>query len=188
MLSVLEEPAIRARAFPLSVEAYHHLFDLGQVPENFELIRGVVVQKMPKSPLHSSIVTVLFQKLSFTFQSGWLVRSEQPLTLADSEPEPDIAIVRGSTSDYLQSHPQAAEVVIEVCVSSEPIDRVKLQLYAEAGVPECWLVLAEERILERHTEPQGTTYRRMERVSFPATLPSTVFPDLVLPPAELFGA
>ena len=59
---------------------------------------------------------------------------------------------------------------------------------AKAGVRECWLVLAEERVVERHTEPQGATYRNIERVTFPGTLASTVFPDLALPPAGLFAA
>jgi Uma2 family endonuclease len=188
MLSVLEEPAIRARAFLLSVEAYHHLFDLGEVPENFELIRGVVVQKMPKSPLHSSIVELLSDHFSLSLPQGWFVRQEQPVTLSDSEPEPDIAIVRGARGDFFRSHPQIADVIVEVCVSSEAIDRLKLELYAEAGVPECWLVLAEERVLERHTDPQGSAYRQVERITSTAPLPSTVFPDLTLPPAGLFGA
>ena len=90
--------------------------------------------------------------------------------MEDSEPEPDLAIVRGERADFLTAHPTTAEVIIEVCVSSEAIDRLKLQLYAEAGVRECWLVLAEER------------------VTFPGTLASTVFPGIALPPAGLFPA
>ena len=77
-------------------------------------------------------------------------------------------------------------MVIEVSISTEPLDRVKLDLYAEAGVRECWVFLAEERVIERHSEPQGTAYQRVERVLFPATLESTVFEGLTLPPAELF--
>lgn len=71
-------------------------------------------------------------------------------------------------------------------MSSEAIDRLKLQIYAEAGVRECWLILAEEHLVERHTAPQGAAYQHVERVAFPKALESTVFPELVLPPAGLF--
>jgi Uma2 family endonuclease len=186
MLSVLEDPAIRERVPAFSVEHYHRMSELGMVLPNVELIRGALVEKMPKSPLHSSIVVLLVRHLHLHVPHGWHLRSEQPLTLPDSEPEPDLAIVSGTESAYFQQHPGTAAIVIEVCVSSEHLDRVKLGLYAEAGVQECWLVLAEERIVERHTVPQGAAYQNVERIGWEDTLPSTVFPGLALPPADLF--
>ena len=187
MLAVLEDPAIRARVTPFDIENYHRLVALGTLAPNVELLRGALVEKMPKSPLHSSIVAVLHQYLLATLPAGWHARAEQPLTFAalDSEPEPDLAVVRGSAQDYFTAHPTAAALIVEV-VSSERVDRVKLGVYAEAGVPEAWLLLAEERIIERHTEPQGAAYRRVERAPFPAELPSTVIDKLHLPPATLF--
>ena len=186
MLSVLEEPAIRERVPAFSVEHYHRMFELGMVAPNVELIRGALVEKMPKSPLHSSIVGRLFRHLLLKLPPRWEVRSEQPLTFNDSEPEPDVAVVPASEDDYCHAHPETAELVIEVVVTSERIDRVKLGVYAEAGVRECWLVLAEERIVERHTAPQGAAYQHVERVAFPGTLESTVCAGLTLPPAGLF--
>ena len=188
MLSVLENPAIRARVPALSVENYHRMFELGMLSPKVELIRGTLVEQMPKSPLHSSIVALLRDHLVMKIPVGWSARQEQPLTFSDSEPEPDIAVVQGTTQDFFTAHPETAELVIEVAVSSERIDRVKLGVYAEAGVGECWLVLAEERIVERHTEPQGATYQRIERAVFPEALESTVLPGLLLPPAGLFPA
>ncbi len=186
MLAVLDDPAIRARAYPITVAAYHHLFDLGEIPEKVELIRGAIFEKMPQSPLHASIVELLREHIPLILLAGFFVRQEKPITLSDSEPEPDIAVIRGARADFRAAHPATAELIIEVCVSSEAIDRLKLQIYAEAGVPEAWLILAEERILERHTEPQGTTYQHVERVTFPETLESTIFAGLTLPPASLF--
>jgi Uma2 family endonuclease len=188
MLSVLEDPAIRARAHAISVAHYHAMIECGTLDEHVELLRGVLVEKMSQSPLHASIVELLRESLILHLEAGFILRQEKPLTLEDSEPEPDLAVVRGARSDFFNAHPTAAEMVIEVCVSSEAIDRLKLQLYAEAGVRECWLLLAEERVLERHTEPHGTAYENIERITFPATLASTVFPDLTLPPAGLFPA
>ncbi len=185
MLSVLENPAIRARVPAFSVENYHRMFEMGMLSPKVELIRGALLEQMPKSPLHASIVELLRDYLFVKLPEGFLLRQEQPLTLNDSEPEPDVAVIRGARQDFLTAHPTTAELVIEVAVSSEALDRLKFELYAEAGVRECWLVLAEERIVERHTEPQGAAYQRIERVPFPEALESTVLPGLMLPPAGL---
>ena len=182
----LDQPSIRARMHPISVETYHCFGETGRVGERTELIRGVIIDQMPKSPLHSSIVQRLDRYLLRILPPGFHPRAEQPLTFSDSEPEPDVAVVSGEIGDYSHAHPKTAALVIEVCVSSEDLDRVKLALYAEADVSEVWLVLAEQRILERHTDPQGAAYRHCERVNFPATLQSTVFTALTLPPADLF--
>lgn len=186
MPAVADEAAIRARMHPISVETYRHLGEMGHLSERTELIRGVIIDQMPKSPLHSSIVELLADHFVASLPPGWIVRCEQPLTLAESEPEPDVAIVRGTRADFFFAHPRSAALVIEVCVTSEELDRVKLGVYAEAGVTEAWLVLAAGRMVERHTEPQGAAYRRVERAAFPAALDSTVFPALTLPPAGLF--
>ena len=186
MLAVLDDPAVRARAYPITVENYHRMFDLGMLARDVELIRGALVEKMPKSPLHASIVELLREHFTLCLPQGWFARQEQPLTLSDSEPEPDVAVIRGSRAEFRKSHPESATLILEVCVSSEAIDRLKLQIYAEAGVPECWLILAEERVVERHTEPRGAAYQRIERVAVPGTLESTVFPSVALPPAGLF--
>ena len=97
-------------------------------------------------------------------------------------------MVEGAESAYFRAHPTTAALVVEVVVSSEALDRLKLQIYAEAGVRECWLVLAEERVVERHAELKDAAYHQMERIAFPGVLKSTVFPGLILPPANLFPA
>jgi len=188
MMPVLEEPAVRARMHPISVETYHRLGEMGHLSERTELIRGAVLEQMPRTPLHSSIVRLLDYYLLTVVPEGFHPRAQEPLTFADSEPEPDIAVVRGARDAYFHGHPTNAELVVEVCVTSESLDRVKLCVYAEAGVPEAWLVLAETRIVERHTEPRDGRYQQVEQAVFPAQLASTIFPSLLLPPAGLFGA
>jgi Uma2 family endonuclease len=86
------------------------------------------------------------------------VRKEDPLTFADSEPEPDIAVVTGSPDDFRREHPRAALVVMEVAVRTEETDREKAFIYAEAGVGEYWLVLAEKGLIEIFTQPAEGKY------------------------------
>lgn len=61
---------------------------------------------------------------------------DQPLTLRDSEPEPDIVVVRGTVEDYRIQHPSTAALVVEIAISSLGLDHGKIALYAEAGVEE----------------------------------------------------
>jgi len=130
------------------VAAYHALGEAGLVPKNAELLYGFVYQKMPKSPYHCFLLTRLLRLLQAVLPGGRLLRSEQPITCEDSEPEPDISVVRGSEYDFRLEHPKTADLVIEICVTSLEYDRSKLRAYAAAGVREVWLVLAPQKQLE----------------------------------------
>src|SRR6266571_3439325 len=105
MSAILELPEVRRRVSPISVEDYRRLGEFNAHGRRTELIRGIVIEKMSKSPLHSSIAKLLYDKLTSMAPPNFVVRREDPLTLADSEPEPDISIVRGAPSDFVSAHP-----------------------------------------------------------------------------------
>lgn len=155
----VEPGARQPQPWPMSVEAYHALGELGLIPRRTELLYGTVYTKMPKSPLHSFLVLRLGSLLSGKIPTECHLRPEQPLTCADSEPEPDFAVVRGKVEAYRHAHPRTAELVIEVCVTSHEYDREKLRAYAGAGVRECWLILGPEKQIEFHREPAEGVYR-----------------------------
>jgi Uma2 family endonuclease len=152
-----------AKLWPMSVQAYRTLGELGFIPKNTELLYGQVFQKMSKSPLHSALVRRLLRLLQAALPPGCFISSEQPITCADSEPEPDIAVIRGAEDEFWRQHPTTAEVVIEVCVSSHEYDRSKLRAYASAGVKEVWLILVPERQIEVHSGHREGGFR--ERAS-----------------------
>ncbi|MBI2925952.1 MAG: Uma2 family endonuclease [Verrucomicrobia bacterium] len=145
----------RPKVWPLSVEAYHALAGMGLIPEKTELLYGQVFHKLPKSPHHCYLQNGLLEAMRATLPPGMCLRSEQPITCADSEPEPDLALVHGRKEDYRYEHPRTAELVIEVCVTTHDYDRSKLAAYAAAGVKECWLVLGPENQIEVHRQPVG---------------------------------
>ena len=147
-------PLRGAPLWPLSVAAYRALGETGLIPKNTELLYGFVYTKMSKSPLHSALVRRLFKLLKQGLAPGFFVDSEQPIDCVDSEPEPDLAVIRGTEEDFWSHHPRTAELVIEVCVTSHDYDRSKLRAYANAGVKECWLVLVPEKQIEIYREPQ----------------------------------
>src|ERR1043165_585445 len=94
-------PVRTGELYPLSVEAYHVLGEAGLLPKNTELLYGLVYKKMPKSPFHVALLMRLLRAIEAAKLKGFLVRSEQPISCGDSEPEPDIAVVAGSIDDYL---------------------------------------------------------------------------------------
>ena len=80
-----------------SVAEYHRLIDTGFLGEDdpVHFLEGNMVLRMPPNPPHSNTVTRSFRTLVKVLPAGWQLRSEQPITLPDSEPQPDIALVRG---------------------------------------------------------------------------------------------
>ncbi len=187
MLSVLERPTLRARVPRLSISDYHHFCETNPWAERTELIRGIIIEKMSKSPLHGTIASLLQDQFTPQVPAGLLIRREEPLTLRDSEPEPDLAIVTGARRDYLRAHPTTALLAIEVAVTSPDDDRAMSELYAEAGVPEYWLVLPKECAIEVYRDPAGLSYRTMRRCERADELISSSVPELKVTLAELFA-
>src|SRR6266511_2488615 len=110
MAAILEIPEVRQRVSPLSVQEYHRLDEFNENGRRTELIRGIVIEKMSKSPLRCSIAQRLYYRIAALLPEGFVVRREDPLTLADSEPEPDVSVVRGAESDFFAAHPSTAEL------------------------------------------------------------------------------
>lgn len=170
LTSVLANDGVRNLVMPISVAQYHQFGAAGLIPEKTELIEGIILRKMPKSPLHTYIANKLYGFFVDTLGTDYLVRKEDPLTLAHSEPEPDSSIVKGSLDDFMMSHPGYAELVIEVAVSSYDLDREKAAVYASAGIPEYWIVLPDAKLIERYTEPRDGQYRAMARLDVKQTV------------------
>ena len=136
---------------------YERLVDKGIfVPgERIELIDGLLVVAEPQSSLHFAAVRLVERALARAFGEGWDVRAQGPIALDDtSEPEPDVAVVRGELRDYLDAHPADPVLVVEVSLTSLEFDRVhKSSLYARAGRPEYWIVNLVDRVVEVRRAP-----------------------------------
>jgi Uma2 family endonuclease len=153
------QPTVQGpRVWRLDLKAYHALGERGLLPEKTEFLYGQVFHKMPKSPLHRLLLMRLLVLLQRILPPGFHVQPEQPIVCGDSEPEPDLSVIRGSLEDYRGEHPRTAELVIEICVNSHEHDRSKLRAYAAAGVKECWLVLGPERQVEVHRLPRNDRF------------------------------
>ena len=165
MTSILEKLSVRRVALPISVEQYHRLGREGIIGQRTELLRGVIIERMTKSPLHTYVVHVIARWLQENIEADQHLRKEEPLTFADSEPEPDIAVVSGQPEAYRACHPATADLVVEVAIASVGLDRDKGDIYAAAGVPEYWVVIPEERAVEIYRDPTGNGYAVCERLT-----------------------
>ncbi len=166
--------------YQFSVAQYHALLQQGILKDEdrVELLEGYLVKKMGKNPPHATGVRLLRRLLGRLLPVGWFLDSENPVTTTESEPEPDIAVVRGTEEQYSARHPTPAEVglLVEVADTTLPTDRgLKLRLYARAGIPVYWIVNLIDRQVEVYTDPTGAaaepTYRNQQDFGPDATLP-----------------
>lgn len=144
----------------LSVDRYHEMIRAGILTEDdpVELLDGLLVEKMVKSRAHTIATQEARSAVEQGIPGGWYVHSQEPVTLATSEPEPDVIVVRGRPADYPDSHPGPSNIglVVEVADASLHRDRgLKKAIYAAAGIPVYWIVNLAERQIEVYTDPTG---------------------------------
>jgi Uma2 family endonuclease len=187
MSAILDIPEVLQRISPISVGEYHRLDEFNPNGRRTELIRGIILEKRPKSPQHCAITHRLYDPLYEMFPPGFLVRQYEPLTFADSEPEPDLSIVKGRLKDYREHHPFTAELVVEIAVESPVLDRVNAVLYAEAGVTEYWIVVAGAQQVEAYREPSNGNYKAKLLFGIGDVIECAGVPGVRVPVADIFA-
>ena len=144
---------------------YDRLIDAGGFgPEDrIELLDGELWEMTPQGSRHSGVCGMVMYALQKSFGEEYFVRVQFPIALDDvSEPEPDVAVVRGGPREHLAQHPSEALLVVEVSESSLSFDRGrKLVAYARNGIPEYWLVDLIAQKMEVYREPSGTQFTSM---------------------------
>lgn len=170
---------------------YRRMSEVGILGEDdrVELIRGEIVQMSPPGRRHRAFVDNLNQLLVLRLAGRAIVSVQSPVALADdTEPQPDLAVLRRRPVPYKERDAHAADVLllIELADTSLAYDRsTKLRLYAEAGIPEYWVVDCAAETVETHRTPGPEGYRDVSRVAGTATLHA--FPDVELTTVEIFA-
>ncbi len=142
---VVLPPVSRLPLWRLSVGRYHEMVRHGILTEDdeVELLDGLLVSKMTKSTAHRVAKLLAQNSLAKVVPEGWYVDSQDAITLANSEPEPDVMVIRGQPRDYLEHHPLAGDLalVVEVSDSSLHHDQgFKKEIYAAAAIPVYWII------------------------------------------------
>jgi Uma2 family endonuclease len=146
--------------YRFSIKQYRQMIARGILSEDepVELLAGWIVTKMPRNPPHDSTVFRTQKALNDVLTDEWICRCQSGTTTDDSQPEPDLAVVRGPEDRYDTRHPAAADagMFIEASDSTLVRDReFKGSVYAAARIPVYWIVNIPERHVEVHTNPSG---------------------------------
>lgn len=172
-----------------TVAEYHRMAETGifKPDERVELIRGVVRRMSAKNYAHVVAATKVFKRLTTELADRATVYSEAPLKLIglDSEPEPDIVATSSPVvEDYGKSKPL---LVVEVAESSLRYDlNAKAPLYAEADVPEYWVVNLVDRELAVFRSPKDGAYRDRTNHHPGDRVAPAAWPDVVIEVSALF--
>ena len=168
-----------------TLEDYHQMVDAGLLEGRaVEFLHGEIVEMSPEGAPHAAASSDAGDYLSGLLGGRAQVRQSKPITIPAlaSEPEPDLAIVRRLGRGYRQQHPTPENVfwVIEYAQTSlsKDLDEKK-RLYAEAGIPEYWVVNLRARTLLVFRQPADGTYR-FEQTLNRGELAPLAFPDLVI--------
>jgi Uma2 family endonuclease len=149
--------------YSISVDDYEKMIRLGVFTENdrVELIRGWIVAKMAIGPKHAACVKRFNRLLGRRAAELAMIGIHDPVRLIDSEPEPDVSVVRLRADRYASGHPEPPDIflIIEVADSSLNENRtIRKAMYAESGIAEYWIVNLVDECLEvyRGPRPDGT--------------------------------
>jgi Uma2 family endonuclease len=148
----------------ITIDEYEELGAAGYLDgPPIELINGFLVKKLGKSPPHVIACEATRDVVVPLLPPGWRLAIAAPVRIPESdEPEPDLAIARGTLRDYEKRHPRPADIglLIEVADITLERDRGERQIiYARGGVPVYWIVNLVDKQLEIHTGPAEAGYR-----------------------------
>jgi len=176
-----------------TVGEYHKMAESGIFTEDdrVELIRGEIIEMSPIGTKHAACVNRLVNGLVQVLGQQVIVAAQNPIVLNNnSEPQPDVALLKRRDDFYQTAHPQAEDIflVIEVADSTVMYDREeKIPLYAAANIIEVWLVDINQKIVEVYQQPTTAGYQVMEKFSQGGSLSILAFPDVNIAVNKILG-
>ena len=175
-----------------TVDQYYRMIELGMLKdyEKAEIIEGELIKKMTIGDRHAAIVNSLNRFFVKNVSDDVLVSVQNPVRLSNyNEPEPDVTLADLRKYDG-KRHPRPSEIILIVEVSDSTLkyDRdVKLALYAEAEIPEVWIVNLPNDIIEVHQKPSVGIYQLAKIFKRGEIVTSEVMPDLSIAADEILG-
>ena len=152
-----------------SVEDYHQIIESGILEgKSVELIEGEIVAMSPEKPIHSSRIDTISDYLRDVLRGIAKVREAHPITLDNSEPEPDIAIVRFEDNNYATRHPYPQDIYWLVEVSNKTLTKdlkEKSVIYARNGIQEYWVIDLLNNKLWVFTNSQQDGYLNKQEIT-----------------------
>lgn len=173
-----------------SLKDYHKMIETGILNERrVELILGEIIEMSPQGPIHTCISHTGVIYLRSLLKKKAVVREAHPITLRDSEPEPDLAIVRSPDRLYLTHHPYPEDIywLIEIADTTLIKDLgIKKKMYAKANIPEYWVIDITSEILKIFRHPLNENYQEETEYENGKISP-LAFPEIEISVTKLLG-
>ncbi len=176
------------------IETYHRLISSGILHEDdrVELIEGRIVDMTPIGTRHSACVNRLNSLFSQRLQGRAIVSVQNPVQLSEeqSEPQPDITLLKYRKDFYSDALPKGEDVflIIEVADTSLDYDReTKIPLYAKANIQEAWLVNLLENCIEIYSSPSAGGYESRSVARHDQPISPKDFPDISFTAKQILG-
>ena len=173
-----------------SVEDYHKMIDAGILSDrHVELISGEILQMSPEGSFHTSINHIGVTYLRSILGEQAVIREAHPITLMDSETEPDIAIVRSPYNLYFNHHPYPEDIYWLIEISDSTLSKdlgIKKRIYANANIKEYWVIDLNYKILKVFQNPQKDDYS-LEQDYDSGVISPLSFPQLKIAVNTLLG-
>ena len=166
-----------------SIEEWHELVNSGVLEgKPVEFLEGEIIEVSPEGIEHSYTNDSVVKYLRKILNGIADVKESHPITLDNSEPEPDIAIVCLPETIYRNHHPYPQDVYWLVEISRQTLKKdleQKIVTYARNGIPEYWVIDLVNKKLITHTQLQGNSYSQINEYKT-GTVSTLAFPDVAI--------
>jgi len=192
-MSVQKARSIEINRRSFTVAEYERMGQFGIFSEDarVELVCGEIIDMSPIGERHAACVDFLTQFITLRLRHGAIVRVQNPVRLDDySEPQPDITVLKRRDDFYRHAHPRPEDVLLVIEVSDTTLEydrKVKVPLYAAAGIPEAWVVNIAEESIEVYGDPEGGEYRSVRSYARGRRLQSHTLASLRVSVSKVLG-
>jgi len=175
-----------------TVDEYHRMIqaEILTTDDMVELIEGQILQMSPQNPPHAATTQRTWKYLSRLLIDKADLRVQLPITLLPtSEPEPDIAVVRFDSRDYLDSHPTPDDIFLLLEVADNTLNKdcnQKARTYAKAKIADYWVLDVNRHQIYVFREPGNTNYQQKAILGENDTLSPLAFPEIEVEVKQLF--
>ncbi|MGK7933626.1 MAG: Uma2 family endonuclease [Microcystaceae cyanobacterium] len=146
-----------------TLKDYHRMIETGLLDErSVELIKGEIIEMSPESAFHHFLNLSSANYLRSLLREQVIISEAHPITLPDSEPEPDIAIIRPPLSNYKTRHPYPQDIYWLIEISNSTLQKdltLKKEVYARAGILEYWVIDLKNTLLKVFQSPKDDDYQ-----------------------------
>ena len=183
-MDITTDAPVRYSPHRFTVDEYYRMAETGILDEDdrVELIDGQILVMEPISPEHGGHTIALNRLFSSLVSDRAIIGVQNPIQIDEyNHPQPDVVLCKLHDDLYKRNHPKPSDIllIVEVAWTSAARDRrLKIPLYARAGILEFWLVDIPHRMLEVYTEPSDDSYDRVARLRAGSSVRLTAFDDV----------